>query len=73
VAQPAELNACKAFYSDELGEFLLRYEAPTRDGNAGPSAPENLSRSLVTVSPVTRRISIGQSAAGEGFPSGCLW
>jgi hypothetical protein len=28
VAPPAELNACKAFYSDELGEFLLRHEAP---------------------------------------------
>jgi hypothetical protein len=34
-----------AFCSDELGEFLLPYESPIRDGNIETLAPENQSRS----------------------------
>jgi hypothetical protein len=41
VAQPAELNACKAFYSDELGEFLLRYQGAHTRREHRAFAPEN--------------------------------
>jgi hypothetical protein len=40
-------------------------------GNIEPSRRKNQSRSLATVSPVTRGSSIGQSEAGYGVPSGC--